>query len=80
MFSTKIKKKLKSEHERMWDDCNDGMQGVPILNLSSLTSTPIMRLAPALAQPMMTARPTAPRPHTATVDPSSTPAVFLAAP
>ena len=53
---------------------------VPSSNLVGLMSTPMIRAAPAFLHPIMTARPTAPRPHTAQVEPGSTFAVFRAAP
>lgn len=49
-------------------------------NLPGLMSTPMMREAFAFTAPITTASPTAPSPQTATVDPSSTFAVFKTAP
>ena len=45
---------------------------LPTSNFSGLISTPIIFVAPAFLHPITTARPTAPRPHTAQVDPGST--------
>ena len=49
-------------------------------NFPGLVSTPIILDAPAFTAPITTAKPTAPRPHTATVDPGSALAVFRTAP
>merc|ERR1719494_1493637 len=53
---------------------------IAIGNLSGLMSTAMILDAPAFLHPIMTAKPTHPTPHTAQIDPSSTLAVFMAAP
>ena len=56
------------------------MNHLPVSNLSGFISTPMILEAPASLHPIKTASPTAPKPHTAQVDPFSTFAVFKAAP
>ncbi len=51
---------------------NQPQFGVPMSNFPALMSTPMIRSAPAALHPMMVASPTAPRPHTAQVEPFST--------
>ena len=53
---------------------------VAAVNFLGLMSTAMMRLAPAMRAAWMTDRPTAPRPKTATDEPSSTLHVFHTAP
>ena len=45
---------------------------LPTSNLSLLMSTPMIRVAPAALHPITAANPTAPKPHTAHVEPGST--------
>ena len=69
-FQKLIDKNIKCKHNT----------SLPNSNLSGLRSTPMIFAAPRSLAPSATASPTAPRPKTATVEPSSTLATFQAAP
>ena len=50
---------------------HESVSVLPIFSLAGLISMAMIRDAPITLHPMITARPTAPRPHTAQVEPAS---------